>query len=480
MKKINVTIWNEFKHERAEGAFGDLIRSYYPNGMHRTLAEKLAADNLNIRTVSLDEPEQGLPDEILNTTDVLLWWGHCAHAEVKDALVDKIQLRVLAGMGLIVLHSGHLSKIFRRMTGTACRLRWREVGEKERLWVVSPSHPIVKGVPETFVIPNHEMYGEPFDIPQDGKIIFMSWFEGGNVFRSGVTFERDNGKIFYFSPGHETFPVYHDPNVIRVIANAVRWAAPEQIFESRTARRSRRLRKKSIPRIRWKRSTPAPFTNNGGKRNMKKYRISFIAAGRMANSMATQLKKLDNVELAGVFDILQDKSIAFAKKYGFEKNCTSREELLSDKTVDAIVICNYCHQHCETILAALDAGFKFIFCEKPAVRKVEEAQLLRDAAAAHGAKIMIGHHRKHIPACRKLKELIEQGRLGKIRFAKVNFCNSWYSRDWNDYFASYEQSGGTTLDMVTHYVDLLNWYFGEPESASARALMLEKKRFRKK
>ncbi len=207
---------------------------------------------------------------------------------------------------------------------------------------------------------------------------------------------------------------------------------------------------------------------------MKKHRISFIAAGRMANSMATQLKKLENVEFAGVFDILQDRSIAFAEKYGFEKNCTSREELLSDKTVNAIVICNYCHQHCETILAALNAGFKFIFCEKPAIRKVEEAQLLRNAAAAHGAKIMIGHHRKHIPACRKLKELIEQGRLGKIRFAKVHFSNCWYSREWDDYFASYEQSGGTTLDMVTHCVDLLNWYFGKADSVSARALMLEK------
>jgi len=207
---------------------------------------------------------------------------------------------------------------------------------------------------------------------------------------------------------------------------------------------------------------------------MKKYRISFIAAGRMANSMATQLKKLDNVELAGVFDILQDKSIAFAKKYGFEKNCTSREELLSDKTVDAIVICNYCHQHCETVLAALDAGFKFIFCEKPAVRKVEEAPLLRAAAAAHGAKIMIGHHRKHIPACIKIKELLEEGRLGTIRFAKVNFCNCWYNRGWSDYFANYELSGGTTLDMCTHYIDLLNWYFGEPESTSARALMFER------
>ena len=187
---------------------------------------KNSAADLEITPVSLDQPEQGLPDELLNTTDVLLWWGHCAHAEVKDELVDRIQKRILAGMGLIVLHSGHMSKIFRRMMGTACRLRWREVGEKERLWVVSPSHPIAQGVPETFVIPNHEMYGEPFDIPPDGRVVFMSWFEGGNVFRSGVAFERDRGRIFYFSPGHETFPVYHDPVIRKIIGNAIRWAAP--------------------------------------------------------------------------------------------------------------------------------------------------------------------------------------------------------------------------------------------------------------
>ena len=233
MKKLKVTIWNEYVHEQENNAVGAYIRTIYPDGIHRHLAQALAADDLDITPVSLDMPEQGLPDELLNHTDVLLWWGHCAHAKVDDALVDKIQKRVLSGMGLIVMHSGHLSKIFRRMMGTACRLRWREVGEKERLWVVSPSHPIARGIPETFVIPHQEMYGEPFDIPDDGKIVFMSWFEGGNVFRSGVTFQRDRGKIFYFSPGHETYPVYHDANVQKILANAIRWSAPEEIVLDR-------------------------------------------------------------------------------------------------------------------------------------------------------------------------------------------------------------------------------------------------------
>lgn len=226
MSKINVTIWNEYVHEREEGAVGDFIRKSYPDGIHACLAQALAADDLNIRTATLDMPEQGLPPEVLDTTDVLVWWGHCAHAKVDDALVDRIQARILRGMGLVVLHSGHFSKIFRRMLGTSCRLHWREVGEKERIWTVDPSHPVAQGLPETFVIPNTEMYGERFDIPQDGHIVFMSWYEGGNVFRSGVAFQRDAGHIFYFSPGHETYPIYHDANVQKVIGNAIRWAAP--------------------------------------------------------------------------------------------------------------------------------------------------------------------------------------------------------------------------------------------------------------
>ncbi len=226
MSKIRLTIWNEFVHESGDDDLGRHIRQFYPEGIHKALAANLAADDLEIRAVTLQDPDQGLPDDVLANTDVLAWWGHCAHGKVEDALVDKIQKRILEGMGLIVLHSGHYSKILRRMLGTHCSLRWREIGEKERLWVVDPSHPIAQGVPLTFEVPHTEMYGEPFGIPQDGHIVFISWYEGGNVFRSGVCFERGAGKIFYFSPGHESFPIYNQPEVVKVLGNAVRWAAP--------------------------------------------------------------------------------------------------------------------------------------------------------------------------------------------------------------------------------------------------------------
>lgn len=223
---LNVTIWNEYRHEKDDNECGALCRAAYPQGIHNFLKEALASEDLNIRAVSLDDPGQGLPAEVLNSTDVLVWWGHCAHAEVKDELVDRIQQRVLGGMGLVVLHSGHKAKIFMRMLGTTCNLRWREVGERERVWVIDPSHPIARGVAPSFSIPHTEMYGEPFDIPDDGKLVFGSWYEGGNIFRSGVAFQRGAGRIFYFAPGHETFPIYHDSNVQRVIANAIRWSAP--------------------------------------------------------------------------------------------------------------------------------------------------------------------------------------------------------------------------------------------------------------
>jgi len=225
MSKIRVTIWNEFIHEQQQGPTADVIRSHYPKGIHEALKEELAADDLEITAVSLDMPEQGLPQDLLEKTDVLFWWGHVGHAKVEDALVDRIQKRVLEGMGLVVLHSGHYSKIFRRMLGTHCSLRWREVGEKERVWVVDKFHPIAQGLPDSFVVPHTEMYGEPFGIPDEAHVVFISWYEGGNVFRSGVTFQRGQGKIFYFSPGHETFPIYRQPEVVKVLGNAARWAA---------------------------------------------------------------------------------------------------------------------------------------------------------------------------------------------------------------------------------------------------------------
>ena len=219
---IKVTIWNEFRHEQENPG----IAAIYPKGIHGQLAEALAADDLEIRTATLGQPDHGLTDEVLQSTDVLVWWGHCAHAEVRDDIVAKVHQRILEGMGLIVLHSGHFSKIFKRVTGCTCSLKWREAGEKCRLWNIAPTHPIAQGIGEYFELPHEEMYGERFDIPEDGKVIFIGWFEGGNVFRSGVTVERGHGKIFYFQPGHESYPNYYDPNVIKVIGNAIRWARP--------------------------------------------------------------------------------------------------------------------------------------------------------------------------------------------------------------------------------------------------------------
>ncbi|MBI3912503.1 MAG: ThuA domain-containing protein [Armatimonadetes bacterium] len=221
---IRVTVWNENRHERNPN---HPARRVYPEGMHTAIANYLASlPGIETRTATLDEPEHGLTEDVLAATDVLTWWGHVAHAEVQDVVVDRVQARVLNGMGLICLHSAHFSKIFRRLMGTTCNLKWRDVGEKERLWVMEHGHPIVEGLGEYFELPQEEMYGEPFDIPAPDTLVFVSWFQGGEVFRSGCCYTRGQGRIFYFCPGHETYPTYYDQNVLRVIGNAVRWAAP--------------------------------------------------------------------------------------------------------------------------------------------------------------------------------------------------------------------------------------------------------------
>jgi len=221
--QINVTVWNEFRHEKSHEA----VKAVYPDGMHVTIAEFLSKEpDMAVRTATLDEPDHGLTDEVLAGTDVLTWWGHMAHGEVRDEIVAKVHKRVLAGMGLLVFHSGHFSKIHQRLVGATANLKWREVGEKERLWVVMPGHPIVAGIGEYIELEHTEMYGEFFDIPQPDELVFISWFEGGEVFRSGCCYYRGRGKMFYFRPGHETFPIFKAPEVQRVITNAVRWAAP--------------------------------------------------------------------------------------------------------------------------------------------------------------------------------------------------------------------------------------------------------------
>ncbi len=216
-----VTVWNEHRQERSDPA----VAAVYPDGIHAAIADGLRGAGFDVRIATLDEPEHGLAADVLAATDVLTWWGHVAHGEVDDAVVDRIQRRVLDGMGLIVLHSGHHSKIFRRLMGTTADLKWREAGERERIWVIDRSHPIADGLGEGFVLDEEEMYGEPFDVPAPDQLVLVSWFQGGEVFRSGACWTRGRGRIFYFRPGHEIHPTYFDASVRHVIANAVGWAA---------------------------------------------------------------------------------------------------------------------------------------------------------------------------------------------------------------------------------------------------------------
>lgn len=227
MEKVRVVVWGENVHEQES----EIVRGVYPDGMHSAIAEGLRQhDDLDVSTATLQEPDHGLTEERLARTDVLTWWGHKAHGKVSDEIVDRVQKRVLQGMGLIVLHSGHYAKIFKRLLGTTCSLTWREAGEKERLWVCNPGHPIAAGIDRYFEIEQSEMYGEPFAIPPPEEQVFISWWQGGEVFRSGCCWRRGNGKIFYFSPGHETYPIYHNRTVQQVIANAVRWARPQGLW----------------------------------------------------------------------------------------------------------------------------------------------------------------------------------------------------------------------------------------------------------
>jgi trehalose utilization protein len=224
-RPLNVLVWGENRHEQIE----QHVREIYPDGMHETIRagiEEHLGEAAAVRTTTLDEPDHGLTDDVLASTDVLVWWGHAAHGEVADAVVERVHRRVLEGMGLVVLHSGHWSKLFVKLMGTTCTLRWRSEHDRELVWTVNPTHPIAKGVPSPIVIPEQEMYGEYFDIPIPDELVFISSFSGGEVFRSGCTFRRGNGKIFYFSPGDQDFPVYHHPDVRRVIANGVQWVAP--------------------------------------------------------------------------------------------------------------------------------------------------------------------------------------------------------------------------------------------------------------
>ncbi len=225
---IKVTVWNEFRHEKSS----EKVKEIYPNGIHGCIADFLKCDDIEVKTATLDEPECGLTQEVLDNTDVLLWWGHMAHHLVPDEIAERVHSAVLKGMGFIGLHSAHHSKPFKKLMGTSCNLGWRENGDLERIWNINPAHPITQGIGRYFELPHVETYAEPFGIPNPDEVILMGWYEGGELFRSGCTWHRENGRIFYFQPGHETYPIFYDSNVQTIIKNAVRWASPVIRLES--------------------------------------------------------------------------------------------------------------------------------------------------------------------------------------------------------------------------------------------------------
>ena len=214
---MKITIWNEYKHEKENEQVGAL----YPEGIHGALAHHLSGiDGFEVTTAWLDQPDHGLPQSLIDQTDVMLWWGHRAHNELSDEAAQRVQAAVQRGMGFIALHSAHYSKPFRLLMGTSCALSWRVGNDHERLWLVDPTHPIADGVNRYIDLPEVEMYGEFFDVPTPEELVFVSWFSGGEVFRSGMVWKRGYGKIFYFRPGHETIPIYKNKDVLRVIENA--------------------------------------------------------------------------------------------------------------------------------------------------------------------------------------------------------------------------------------------------------------------
>lgn len=218
---MNVTVWNENVHEKKMPE----MLTIHPEGLHGTIAAILRElPEANVRVATLDMPEAGLSEAVLKDTDVLFWWGHTAHEQVPDEVVDRVHARVLEGMGLVVLHSGHYSKIFRRLMGTSGNLRWRD-DTYSRVFCVNPAHPIAQGVPMHFELGVEECYAEYFNIPEPDALVFVSWFDIGEVFRSGCVWHRGYGRIFYFQPGHETNKSYQNPHCRKILQNACRWAA---------------------------------------------------------------------------------------------------------------------------------------------------------------------------------------------------------------------------------------------------------------
>lgn len=219
---IKVTVWNEYLHELQDEA----VAKIYPEGIHKAIGSYLEGKNFEVTYATLREEHHGLSDEVLENTDVLIWWGHIGHREVSEEIAEKVCERVLSGMGIIFLHSAPKSKPFMKLLGTTGSLRWRESDDRSLIWAVKENHPILAGVENPIVLEKEEMYGESFDIPTPSELVAISSFSGGEVFRSLCVWEKGRGKMIYFQPGHETYPAYYDKSILKVIENSVNYVKP--------------------------------------------------------------------------------------------------------------------------------------------------------------------------------------------------------------------------------------------------------------
>ncbi len=213
--RLRVRIWCE----------GTAPRQVYPEGIDGTIAEALKSrPELEVSTGRLRDSEAGLSDADLEAADVLIWWGRLAHEDVPDARCDAVVKRVRAGrLGLLALHGSFGSKPFRRLMGRDCEpSSWREQGQAEEIQIVSPEHPIARGL-ETFQIARATRFIEPFPVPEPESVVLMSHYEDGGTFRSGMTWTIDAGRVAYLRPGDDAFPVLFHPSVRSLVANAAAW-----------------------------------------------------------------------------------------------------------------------------------------------------------------------------------------------------------------------------------------------------------------
>ena len=278
-RATRILVWDEQQGKQKQA---------YPEFLGVAIAKWLEQrPGIEVRAVRLDDPEQGLSDANLDWADVLVWWGHVRQGEIKpETARTKIIARVLEGrLGFIALHSAHWSTPFMEAMNertrrdarrrypdpprgpkvefeflpppgrfppardslitpayyawkrgaavrrvrvdlpNCCFPDYRPDGAPSTVRVLEPKHPIAKGLPATFVVQHTEMYNEPFHVPEPDVVVFEETWEKGERFRSGCVWNLGRGKVFYFRPGHETFPGYLQPETLQVIENASRWLA---------------------------------------------------------------------------------------------------------------------------------------------------------------------------------------------------------------------------------------------------------------